>query len=249
MKLIIADDEILTIEGLKKLNWEEVGVDELLCAQNGTEAYQLVSSEKPDILLTDIEMPHFSGLELARIISAQGLKTRIIILSGHSKFIYAQQAIRHNVCDYLLKPCSPKDIMASVARVVNSIKISNANNSFFEMQSAKQTLSDDSVIINDILKYIENNYMYDISLSNLSDTLNYSSAYLSRLIKEKTNYNFLKLVTMKRMQRAAELLSETNLKVYVICEKVGITDQRYFSQIFKRTFGVTPLEYRHSKRK
>ena len=97
--------------------------------------------------------------------------------------------------------------------------------------------------ISDILQYIEQNYMTDITLATLSEHMHFSPAYLSRLIKKETGYNFIWLLTMMRMLKAAELLTTTNLKVYAVCERVGIADQRYFSQVFRKTFGHTPMEY------
>ena len=88
--------------------------------------------------------------------------------------------------------------------------------------------------------------MADITLSSLGEQLNYSPAYLSKLIKEKTDFSFLKLLTLVRMIKAAELLTSSDLKIYSICEKIGIVDPRYFSQVFRKTFGISPLEYKKS---
>ena len=246
MNLLIADDEVLTTEGLQRLNWSSIGIDEVIVAHNGTEAMKMVIDASPSILLADIEMPSFSGLELARIIQKEKFNTKVIILSGHDKFKYAQEAIKYNVCDYLLKPCSPKTIMDSVKQVVDSLNISKSNSSLYEIKGVEDSRSEDILVMKKIYEYIDNNYMHDISLVSLSEELNYSPAYLSRLIKEKSDYNFLKLVTMKRMLNAANLLGNTNMKMYMICEKIGISDQRYFSQVFKKYFGMTPLEYRRT---
>lgn len=244
MKLLIADDENIITEGLKRLDWEEAGITKLLFAGNGMAALKLLSCEKPDILLTDVEMPNISGLELARIIKQDGLPTKIIILSGHDEFRYAQEAIKYDVCEYLLKPCSSREILECVKRVADHIKLHNADDNLAVLRDTRKTFSSEGEIITAVFHYLEKNYMFEVSLTGLSEALNYSASYLSKLIKEKTNYTFLKLLTLLRMQKAAELLAATDLKVYVICDRIGMTDQRYFSQVFRKTFGVTPLEYR-----
>ena len=235
---------MIITEGLKRLDWAEVGISKVLFAGNGVTALQLISCEKPDILLTDVEMPNITGLELARVIKQDGLPTRIIILSGHDEFRYAQEAIKYGVCDYLLKPCSPREILECVKHVVDDIKLHRADDHMAMLRDTRKTFSSEGEIINEIFRYLEENYMFEISLTGMSEALNYSPTYLSKLIKDKTNYTFVRLLTLLRMQKAAELLITTDLKVYVICDRIGMIDQRYFSQVFKKTFGMTPLEYR-----
>ena len=81
------------------------------------------------------------------------------------------------------------------------------------------------------------------SVKYFADKACLSPNYFGDLIKKETGYNFIWLLTMMRMLKAAELLTTTNLKVYAVCERVGIADQRYFSQVFRKTFGHTPMEY------
>ncbi len=69
-------------------------------------------------------------------------------------------------------------------------------------------------------------------------------SYISKLIKKETGYNFTKILSYIRMIKAAELLRNTQFKIYVICEKIGINDQRYFGQQFVKIYGKTPMEYR-----
>ena len=247
MRLLIADDEKLVLEGLRNLDWASVGITDLICAANGSEALKMLSEWKPDILITDVVMPGFSGLEIAKIISRQKLNTKVIILSGYDTFSFAQEAIRYDVSEYLLKPCSAEEIMKSVERVLKDITLSDASSSLENLYLSKMQLaSSESDTIRDVLHYIESNYMADITLSSLGEQLNYSPAYLSKLIKEKTDFSFLKLLTLVRMIKAAELLTTSDLKIYSICEKIGIVDPRYFSQVFRKTFGISPLEYKKS---
>lgn len=243
MKLLIADDEMIIQKGLLGLPWHSIGISEIQCADNGTESLKILHSFCPDVILADIEMPGMTGLELAKIVYEQRNETKVILLSGYGTFEYARKAIQYGVFEYLLKPSSPQEIMECVKRALEEIAQENT-----KAQKEKIKIENDRIFgmeeeISEVLQYIEKNYMTDISLVSLSEYLHFSTAYVSKLIKKKTGYNFIKLLTMMRMLKAAELLATTNLKVYVICEKVGITDQRYFSQIFRKTFGHTPLEY------
>ena len=69
MKLLIAEDETMCLDALRSLDWESVGIDSVICAKDGETAYSLALSEKADIILSDIQMPKISGLELAERLS------------------------------------------------------------------------------------------------------------------------------------------------------------------------------------
>ncbi|MDQ8737229.1 helix-turn-helix domain-containing protein [Paenibacillus sp. LHD-38] len=103
-KVIIADDHMPVLEYLRaKLPWEELGLELIAACSDGEEALQACKSQPPDILITDIGMPIMNGLELieeARKLNP-GLKT--VILSCHEEFHFAQQAVKLNVNDYILK--------------------------------------------------------------------------------------------------------------------------------------------------
>ena len=98
----------------------------------------------------------------------------------------------------------------------------------------------------EILEYLEQNYMYELNLGTLAEHMNYSPQYLSRLIKKELSYNFVTLLSMIRLTKAAELMARSDEKVYMICDAVGIQDHRYFSQLFKSAFGESPLNFRRS---
>ena len=117
MKLLIADDEQRIRKGLLSLPWETMGIEEVCQAENGIEAMEILKTGKVDIIISDIKMPGFSGLELAEYIKKYAIDTAIILLTGFSDFEYVQHALRHEVYDYMLKPLRPKDILDTAERV------------------------------------------------------------------------------------------------------------------------------------
>ena len=88
----------------------------------------------------------------------------------------------------------------------------------------------------------------DISVDTLCDYLHLSSAYFSTLFKRETGKSFIAYVTELRMEMAANMLTQTDEKTYLIAEKIGYTDPNYFSYVFKKHFGLTPSKYRAGKR-
>jgi two-component system response regulator YesN len=117
-KVFLVEDEIVTRESLREnVDWKESSCE--LCgeATDGEAALPLIESTKPDILITDIKMPFMDGLQLSRIIRKHMPWTKIIILSGHDEFEYAQKALQIRVTEYLLKPITSEDIHQTLKNI------------------------------------------------------------------------------------------------------------------------------------
>ena len=110
-KVFFVEDEIVTREGIRdKVDWLRHGFEFCGEAPDGEMALPLLQTIQPDVLITDIKMPFMDGLELARIVRERLPATKIVILSGHDEFEYAQAAITLGVTDYLLKPVTVQDL-------------------------------------------------------------------------------------------------------------------------------------------
>ncbi|MCK8486982.1 response regulator [Paenibacillus sp. MBLB2552] len=119
-KLILADDEEDVREGLLSLiDWESLGYTVMETAENGKEAAELVEKHTPDVVVTDIQMPFMSGLQLSEWIREQYPATKIIILTGYEEFEYAQKAIRLGIDEYVLKPFSAGEL----AEILSNVKM------------------------------------------------------------------------------------------------------------------------------
>ncbi|TLS49003.1 response regulator [Paenibacillus antri] len=99
-------------------------------------------------------------------------------------------------------------------------------------------------VISKAKQYIRENLGKDLTLSEVADFVYLNPVYLSRLFKLETGSGFSDYVTEVRMNLAAQLLRDTNLKIYEICEKAGYKDVRHFYKLFKRYAGFSPSEYR-----
>lgn len=96
-------------------------------------------------------------------------------------------------------------------------------------------------------EYIQNNYSKDISLDDVSRTVNISPYYFSKIFKEETGEGFVEYLTGIRIEKAKELLNTTEYSIKEICSMVGYADPNYFSRSFKKNVGVTPTEYKEGK--
>lgn len=123
LKMIIAEDEQSFREGILTLvDWKLYGIEIAGEAENGRQALEMIHNNPPDLLLTDIRMPHLSGLDLIREAKAAGHDFRSVLLTGYDEFEYAKEAIKLGVSDYLLKPCMPHDIVRVILELKQKIE-------------------------------------------------------------------------------------------------------------------------------
>ena len=94
------------------------------------------------------------------------------------------------------------------------------------------------------MQYIREHYREDITLNGVAENVFLSPVYISRLIKEETGKNYVALIMELRIQRAVELLENTEMYVYEIAEHVGYSNLKYFYKVFKKVTGKSPNDYR-----
>jgi two-component system response regulator YesN len=121
-KVFLVEDEIVTREGIRDtVDWAAAGYQFCGEAPDGEIALPLILERRPETVITDIKMPFMDGLQLCRILRETLPGTKIIILSGHDEFKYAQEAIQIGVTEYLLKPIVPQDLLAALRKVARQI--------------------------------------------------------------------------------------------------------------------------------
>ncbi len=122
-KVVIADDEELICSLMKKIIlWEELNLTLAGIAHNGSDLYEIVKSERPDIVITDICMPEIDGLELIKRVKYDDIPCKFIIVSGYRQFEYAHNALKYNVEDYILKPIDAKELNDAIRRIKNEME-------------------------------------------------------------------------------------------------------------------------------
>lgn len=121
-RVMIVDDEPLIRKGLREtINWEVLDSEIVGEAQNGKEALSLIHKLHPQILVTDVKMPHMDGVELIRRIRAENLNIKIIILSGYNDYELLKKSIQYNVDNYLLKPIDNDELYLSIQMATKKI--------------------------------------------------------------------------------------------------------------------------------
>lgn len=137
-KVFLVEDEIATREGIRDaVDWAAAGYQFCGEAPDGEIALPLIRERRPETVITDIKMPFMDGLQLCRILRETLPFTKIIILSGHDEFRYAQEAIQIGVTEYLLKPVSPKDLVAALRKIARQIDEEHQASAHIEVLQAQ----------------------------------------------------------------------------------------------------------------
>lgn len=237
MKILIIDDEPKIRNGLSNLLTRREGWEVAGAYENAADALKYLAVNQVDVMITDIKMPEISGLELIARIRERDKKTAIIILSGYSNFQFVQRAIELGVSRYLTKPTNPRELICVLEETEKKL-------------GGKQEKEEDSgkipnLFVQKAADYIKLNYSEKISIKEIADQLYLSPNYLSELFKKHTGKTISEYLTEYRLEKACQLLDHAEYRVGDVSGMVGIHDGRYFSNMFKKKYGMTPTEYRN----
>ena len=123
MNLLLVDDEYYSLEGLRS-SIEHMQLDNLhiFCAYNMQNAQEFYQSNQIDIMISDIEMPKGSGLDLLKWVRDQGFATVTIFLTSYANFNYASNAIKLQSIDYLLKPIDNEQLYDCMLTAIHKVR-------------------------------------------------------------------------------------------------------------------------------
>ncbi len=147
-KVLIADDEPWLRKRLMlTIDWQSMGVSELFEAQDGAEALKLAAQHEPDIIITDIEMPELSGIDLMQTLNESALFPQIILISGYNEFEYARSAVHYGAVDYLLKPISEDDLKRTITKCISKLEKEKYNEEIADLLSSSSDLLREKIYI------------------------------------------------------------------------------------------------------
>lgn len=158
--ILILDDEPLILEGLKrKVDWEGINCRVIGTALNGVDGKRLMETLCPDIVISDIMMPGLTGMDLAELNYHAKWARKFIILTAYSDFSFAQQAIRYQVEDYIVKPIEFSKLIQAVTHAIREIEeIQNREQKVLQMEEdmvQTKDLATASLLFN-MARYSEN---------------------------------------------------------------------------------------------
>lgn len=240
-KVIIADDEVIERKFLRKIfsnhkeKYKIVGE-----ASSGAEVLKQVEQYHPHIVIMDINMPLGNGIDSAIHIKKKYPEIIILLNTAYAEFEFARKAIQYHMDGYLLKPTSETEIFQTIDQC---LQINKINDNIMEQQSSNK----ENAFINEIVKYIENNYKEPINLQLLSDLVHFSPSYLSRIFHQEQGVTLRGYLNQVRINHAIELLKETKMTVYEVAGACGFINVSHFNRVFKQLTGKSPAEVRKGK--
>ncbi|NEW07570.1 response regulator [Paenibacillus sp. SYP-B3998] len=271
-KVLIADDETLDLEGMKAfIPWESLGMEIVGAVTNGFSACELIEHEKVDVLVTDVNMPNMSGLELARHVKERFQDVRVIFVSGYRDFQYVKEALSLQAYSYVLKPVNDEELIQSLERIRFDLdeaqkrdqaakemqRVLSAGGRQLQTGLEASKLSDvggeraiphsgkNLKLIQQIIEEIQRGLDQTLTLKDVADKFDFSPNYLGQLFKEVMGQSFHEYLVALRMEKAGELLRNPKLRIYEVAHQVGYRYMPYFSKQFKETYRMTPVEFRN----
>ncbi|MGO4495466.1 helix-turn-helix domain-containing protein [Paenibacillus sp. 2RAB27] len=213
---IVPEDMIAKLEaGLDSM--DEVGcVDTIREVFRGMEAQASISPADLQFHCLNILLSSVRKLSFQQLQHNDFLSRHILSLEGISRF----RTLEHL-----------EEWMIEVIRGIISFKL-------------KHNIPKKKIIIDEIKEYVSTHYNEPISLADLAARFFISPHYLSQFFKQKTGDTYVNFLTGIRIDKAKELLENTDLKVYEISSMVGYSDSQHFARLFERLTGCKPSEYR-----
>lgn len=242
-KYITVEDEHLIRKNLiKKINSLSLPLELVGEASNGEDAIDLINKLCPSIVITDIRMPRYDGLELIKYIHHNYPSIKIIVISGYSDFKYAQTALKFGAKDFLLKPIKVDDLNSAMQNLLIMLDSENKTEDSFSVEPHGLKPEDLSNLLEN---YLLKNYDSITSINDLADKFGFSNEHLSKTLKRFTGETPLKYLTKIRINKAKQILiTKPDLEIKKIADLVGYKDAFYFSRVFKSNVGMYPTDYR-----
>ena len=210
---------------------------------NENEVMQQLRNKDYALVILNIENKNISGLSLCHTIR-QSSTIPIILLGGVLNFQMIKQAMAYKINDILITPYTTSDLLSSINNVYTEIKEQFEEAISDEQLTYKVNSENYNHVIDQVKTYVNKRLHQQITLKQISKQLHFNYAYLGQKFKSHENISFNEYVLQQRMERAKQLLVNTDLKIYEIAQEVGYTEIDWFYKKFKAHTGLSANEYR-----
>ncbi len=243
-KLLLVEDNP---ELLDNLAIELSSHYQVLKAADGEEGYTLATKKMPDIIVSDVMMPKMNGHQLCVKLKGE-LSTchiPIVLLTALDSPDYKREGLEHGADAYLEKPFDIKLLKVQIANLLKNRQL--LKQKFLEPSTKLEevsTNSTDQVFLEQIKAFVINNIDSEkLTVENTARELGMSRPVLYRKIKSMTDVSPQQFLMTIKLQEAARIMKDEGKNISETAYMIGFTDPKYFSQTFKKYFGVTPSQY------
>lgn len=236
--VLLVEDESLILQDLLTIyDWQAAGY-QIITASNGKQGLQRFTEARPEIVLTDVRMPHMDGLTMIEHIRDIAPETKFIILTAYGDFEYARQGLRLGVSEYILK----KDLDSqTIQAALDAVFRQEPDIPAVPAGAEGKTLSP---IVERAAAYIRGHYQDPgLRIGGIALACGISAGRLSVRFREEMDTTVNEYVTFIRIENAKRLLLSGQYKVYEVADMVGYRNQAYFSTLFQEHTGMKPNKY------
>ena len=218
-------------------------------AGDGQEGYELISRIIPDIVISDVVMPKMDGYELCEKIkdNTKTCHIPVILLTANNAADHIVSGYEKGADAYVTKPFDMSIVKAQISRLIKNRDLIREKymTQNFMVEISQSNLSKDDEFIVKLRQLLEDNLSEsDFNVKKLSEDLNISTTHLYRKLKALTGLSPVEFIRVFKLQKACEMLSNTNLSIKEIGYGLGFNNLSYFVKCFREQFGVTPTTFR-----
>ena len=258
--VLVVDDDLLIQQHIKSIL---DGYVDILLANNGKEALDMLASNSVDVVLSDVEMPVMNGIEMSNALKSDANYNHIpvLFLSAKSSENDRLLGLLTGAVDYIVKPFSPSELLVKLGNILAlrrrqqqfllekfvGPKDEASANQIVDLPSKIEKVEDGATInpyLQRVIADIEANYSNsDYGIEQMAANLCTTRITLYRKVKSLSGQNPSDLLIDYRLNKSCQLLKEKQMPVQDVAYAVGFSDYAYFSRRFKARFGQSPKEY------
>jgi len=249
--VLLIDDNLEFLEVLKD---ELTEAYEVITTQNGQEAIDcLTHNSDIDIIVCDVMMPVMDGFEFCKIVKSnlEFNYVPVILLTAQNTLKSRITGLDLGADAYIEKPFDVEHLLVQIANLIANRDKLRMHFSLSAISNSKglNHSSNDQSFLDKLNQAIFDNLDDQfLDVDKLANLMNTSRTGLFRKIKSLSDLTPNEIINIARLKRAAELLAETDLKIFEITYMVGYNSQTSFGRSFCKQFGMTPTEYQKLKK-
>lgn len=216
--------------------------------ENGLQAFEYVKNNEVDVVVSDIMMPVMNGYELCELLKGNSAFSHIpfIMLTAKNSIQSKIEGLEYGADAYIEKPFSPSFLQAQITSLIRNRE--NVRDHFVHIGDApiaKLKLNkSDQQFLDNIHRFILDNITdQNLCVDSIANKMNMSRPTLYRKIKSISHLPPNEIINIVRLNKAKQLLSEGELKIYEISDLIGYSNPSHLSRNFQKHFGMTPKDY------
>lgn len=221
---------------------------EVVEAADGQSALEIAKNDLPDLIVSDIMMPVMDGIRLTKQLKNNPNTSHIpvVLLTARTGTIFKKEGYETGADDYITKPFNSMLLVTRIENILESRKrlADKVKNDLAIRPNDLNLASPDERFLKELVGVIESNLdNSELHADLISTEMGMSHSVVYKKIKVLTGCTLVEFIRDYRLQQAADMLIKYKFSIAEACYKVGFSDKKYFSQMFKKKYGKTPSDY------